>query len=263
MSAGPIRLFLAGCNGRMGHVVERLVSESGDLRISAGCDANLPRNPAYPVFSDMTLCDVDYDVLVDFSHPSVFPSMIALSHRTGKPAVVCVTGLTGEQLSELHDFSRDHPVFQSPNMSLGVNLLTHLVEKAAEVLYPDFDIEIVEAHHNQKLDAPSGTALLIADAAKRVRDRQAERDGGPECGYVYDRHDVRRKRSPGEIGIHSIRGGSIVGDHEVIFAGQDEVVRLSHSIASREVFGRGALAAARYMAGKGPGFYTMKDLIGG
>ena len=258
MSGAAIRIFLAGCNGRMGRVIDRLVSTGTEFTIVGGSDAKLPDGRSYPVYPDTALCDVDYDVLIDFSHPSAFPSLLSLAERTGKPTVVCTTGLSVEQTSALHDLSSRRAVFQSGNMSLGINLLLNLVEKAAAVLYPDFDMEIVEAHHNQKVDAPSGTAYMIADAAKAARESVASED----YLYVYDRHDVRGKRPVNEIGIHSIRGGSIVGEHDVLFAGQDESIRISHSATSRDVFGRGALSAARFMAGKTQGFFSMKDLVG-
>ncbi|HEY5465620.1 MAG TPA: 4-hydroxy-tetrahydrodipicolinate reductase [Clostridia bacterium] len=262
MSARTIRLFLAGCNGRMGRVIDRLASESQEFAIVGGSDVLLPDDRKYPVYPDTALCDTEYDVLIDFSRPSAFSSLLTLAERTGKPSVVCTTGLSPEQGAALRDLSVRHAVFQSANMSLGVNLLMNLVEKAAATLYPGFDIEIIEAHHNQKLDAPSGTAMMIADAIRSIRDGLAGDGQENKSVYTYDRHSIRAIRDPNEIGIHAIRGGSIVGEHEILFAGQDETLRISHSAASRDVFGRGALSAARYMDGKHSGFYSMKDLIG-
>lgn len=247
-------IILSGANGRMGRAITKKASESSTLNIVAGYDINdFCENP-YPVFCDISKCDIDADVIVDFSHPSAFGAVLEFAKRRGLPLIVATTGLSPEQKEELFAAKSQIPVFYSANMSLGVNLLINLCKKTASVLGDKFDIEIVEKHHRTKLDAPSGTALAIADAVSEVLKNTPE--------YIYDRHSVRRERAKNEIGIHSVRGGSIVGEHEVIFAGSDEVITISHSAASREVFAGGALAAAEFMNGKPVGFYSMNDLIG-
>jgi len=249
-----IKIFLNGCQGRMGRVIGEIAAASGDLQIVAGSDLNpsaatLP----FPVYTDPRECQVDFDVLIDFSNPTALPAVMELIRQRGCPAVICTTGLDRQQNEELRQLSALAPILQSANMSLGINLLISLVQQSARLLYPEFDVEIIEAHHNQKLDAPSGTALLIADAINGVLDGQ--------LSPVYDRSKVRQKRDRHEIGIHSVRGGNIVGEHQVIFAGQDEVVTIQHSASSRAIFARGALAAARFLAGKPAGFYSMQDLL--
>ena len=189
--------------------------------------------------------------MIDFSHHSALEGLLAYAVRTGTPLVVCTTGHTEEELAQMKEAAKKAPIFFSRNMSLGINLLISLCRRAAATLGEDFDIEIIEKHHNQKLDAPSGTALMIADAICE--------DG--EHPYVYDRHAERRKRARGEIGLHAVRGGNIVGEHEVMFCGQNETVTLSHSAASREVFATGALRAAHFMQGKGAGLYNMDDVV--
>ncbi len=261
MSGAPIRLFLSGCGGRMGNVIERLVSSDPGFIVVGGADPNPATNKAYPVCPDAADCAVEYDVLIDYSHPSALPSLLQLAERSAKPSVVCTTGLSDLQLSQLRAFSQSHAVFQSANMSLGINLLLDLVQKAAATLGSEYNIEVVETHHNQKLDAPSGTALMIAQAAKEARDRQVDAGDGPSSHFIFDRHARRAVRDDREIGIHSIRGGNVVGEHEVHFIGPDEVMKISHSISSRDMFGRGALAAARFMMDKKTGWYTMSDLI--
>ncbi len=247
------KIILNGCNGKMGQVISRLVWNDPDTEITAGLDlANIIENP-YPVYTNPEDCREDGDVLIDFSHPSALSSLLEFAKARKLPVVVATTGLSDAQKQELKKASKEIPVFFSANMSLGINLLIALSKKAAALLGEDFDIEIIEKHHNQKLDAPSGTALAIADGISEVVKN-------PE--YVYDRHSVRRKRRKNEIGLHAVRGGTIVGEHEVLFAGTDEVITLSHSAQSREVFAVGAVRAAKFLAGKPAGMYSMDDLVG-
>ncbi|MDD2456891.1 MAG: 4-hydroxy-tetrahydrodipicolinate reductase [Eubacteriales bacterium] len=249
-----IRVFLSGCNGRMGQVIAGLAKESQDLLIVAGSDLNQSVAQDFPVFARAQDCDVEFDVIIDFSNPAALPNLFELVRRTHKPAVICTTGLEQAQKNELDVLAQSSAIFVSANMSLGVNILISLAQKAAAVLYPEFDIEIIEAHHRQKVDAPSGTALMIADAINETLDQQLE--------YTYDRSQVRQKRGDRELGLSSIRGGTIVGEHTVLFAGGEETISIHHSAQSRNVFARGALAAARFLAGKPAGRYEMKDLIG-
>jgi len=247
-------IILSGCNGKMGRVITRLASDDENVKIVAGIDiADFGEND-YPVFKNPMDCDVAADVIVDFSHPSVFSNLMEFAKAKKLPIIVATTGLTDEQREALKEYSNDIPVFFSANMSLGINLLIALAKKATAILEGNFDIEIVEKHHNQKIDAPSGTAIAIADAISETLKNAPE--------YVYDRHSVRKKREAREIGIHSIRGGSIVGEHQVIYAGQDETIELKHQATSKEVFAVGAIKAAKFMNGKPAGFYTMDDLIG-
>ncbi len=247
-------IILCGANGRMGRAISEKAEKSETCRIVAGIDINdFCQNP-YPVFTEIEKCDVDADVIVDFSHPSAFGGVLAFAKSRKLPLIVATTGLSAEQKEQLFAAKSEIPVFYSANMSLGVNLLINLCKKTAAVLDGKFDIEIIEKHHRTKLDAPSGTALAIADGIGEVLKNAPE--------YTYDRHSVRRERGKNEIGIHSVRGGSIVGEHEVIFAGADEIISLSHSATSREVFASGALCAAEFMKGKPKGLYNMDDLIG-
>lgn len=248
------KIILNGCNGKMGQVISRLAANDDDCVIVAGIDINDCLPNTYPVFTDFDSCTVDADVIVDFSHPSAFNSLVAFAKARHIPLIVATTGLSSEQREALKSLATDLPVFFSANMSLGINLLISLAKKATAVLADNFDIEIIEQHHNQKLDAPSGTALAIADGINEVLDTP--------CEYVYDRHSVRRKRRKSEIGLHSVRGGTIVGKHNVIFAGCDEIIEIKHEASSKEVFAVGALKAAKYMANKPDGYYSMDNLIG-
>lgn len=248
-----INILLSGCNGKMGQVITRLASERNDLKIAAGYDQNTSLQNTYPVYSDLSKCNLDIDVIIDFSHPSALDNLLQFAVSQKIPAVISTTGLANTQIQMLNDASKRIPVFFSANMSLGVNLLIDLVKKAARVLEKDFDIEIVEKHHNQKIDAPSGTALAIADAINSSLEEQHE--------YIYDRHSRRKKRSKTEIGIHAVRGGTIVGDHSVIFAGNDEIIEINHIATSKEIFAVGALNAAAFLYKKSAGMYNMNDLI--
>ena len=246
-----MNILLCGCGGRMGAAVAAAAVAAGD-RIVAGVDVNPTAAAPYPVFHAPCEFEGHADVMIDFSHHSALPGLLSYAEKTNTPLVVATTGHTDEEMAMMRDAAQRVPIFFSRNMSLGINLLIALCRRAAATLGADFDIEIIEKHHNQKLDAPSGTALMIADAL-------CEDEPHP---YVYDRHAERRKRERGEIGLHAVRGGNIVGEHEVMFCGQNEIVTLSHSAASREVFATGALRAARFMKGRAPGFYNMDDVIG-
>mgnify|MGYP000870972368 FL=1 len=248
-----IDILLSGCNGKMGQVITRLAAERNDLKIAAGFDQNTSIQNTYPVFNDLSKCNVKVDVIIDFSHPAALDSLIQFAVSNKIPAVIATTGLSSSQVQTLKDASKIIPIFFSANMSLGVNLLIDLVKKAARVLEKDFDIEIVEKHHNQKIDAPSGTALAIADAINDSLEQQHE--------YTYDRHSRRKKRGKNEIGIHAVRGGTIVGEHSVIFAGNDEIIEINHIAMSKEIFAVGALNAAAFLHKKSSGMYNMDDLI--
>lgn len=248
-----IKILMNGCNGKMGQVITKIVADTDDCEIVGGVDINDNIKNTYPVYKSITDFEGKADVIIDFSHPSTLTSVLNYAKASQTPAIICTTGLSAEQRQEIVDASRDVAMFFSANMSLGVNLIIDLVTKAAKILENNFDIEIIEKHHNQKIDAPSGTALAIADAIADAITNEAE--------YTYDRHSVRKKRSKNEIGIHSLRGGSIVGEHSVIFAGQDEVIEIKHQATSKEVFAVGAVSAAKFLAGKPAGMYEMKDLI--
>ena len=239
----------------MGQAILRAAKDDKDCRIVAGIDINADSiAPAceFPVYQNISEFSDKADVIIDFSHHTSLPSLADYATRTATPLVLATTGHTDEEKALIHEAARKVAIFSSGNMSIGINLLIELAKIGARTLGDAFDVEIIEKHHNQKLDAPSGTALMIADAIKEERE---------ETEYVYDRHSVRRVRDKSEIGIHSVRGGTIVGEHEVIFAGTNETITLSHSAASREIFANGALRAAKYLASKGAGIYDMSDLI--
>lgn len=246
-------IILSGCNGRMGQAISRLAEESDNCRIVCGFDINTKQLNDYPVCDNYTDFTGEADVIIDFSNPANFERIIAYAVERKLPCVVCTTGLSKEQISLLHETAKTIPIFFSANMSLGVNLIIELASRAAKLLEGSFDIEIIEKHHNQKLDAPSGTALAIADAISESLENEPQ--------YVYDRHAVRQKRAANEIGIHAVRGGTIVGEHSVIFAGNNEVIELNHSATSREVFAVGAIKAGIFLADKPAGMYSMKDLV--
>jgi 4-hydroxy-tetrahydrodipicolinate reductase len=248
-----INILMSGCNGKMGQVISRLASQSEDLKIAVGFDINTTINNPYPVYTNLSSCSMNVDVIIDFSNPAALENLLKYATKKSIPIVVATTGLTQVHLNMLETASKSIPVFFSANMSLGVNLLIDLVKKAAKILEGNFDIEIIEKHHNQKIDAPSGTALAIADAINSELEQKQE--------YIYDRHSRRKKRSKTEIGIHAVRGGTIVGEHSVIFAGNDEIIEINHSATSKEIFGVGSLRAAKYIFGKKAGMYNMKDLI--
>lgn len=247
-------IIMLGCNGRMGQMITDIVRQDENAQIVAGIDIVDNRDNGYPVFKSITDCNVEADAIIDFSSANEFEVRMDYAVEKQIPIIVCSTGLSEEQLAYMNQASEKVAVLKSANMSLGVNLLIKLVKEAAQKLAADgFDVEIVEKHHNQKLDAPSGTALALADSINDAMDGQYE--------YIYDRSQVRQKRDKKELGISAVRGGSIVGEHDVIFAGTDEVVTFSHTAYSRAVFAKGSVTAAKYIKGKGPGMYDMADVL--
>ena len=249
-----INVLMNGWNGRMGQVITGLVKEDAQLTIAAGVDTRQEIQNPYPVFDSLDQCDVDVDVVIDFSTASALESVLDYCVEKQVPVILCSTGYSEEQLQKIADASEKVAILKSANMSMGINLLLKLLKDAAKVLAPaGYDMELVERHHNQKLDAPSGTALALADSINDAL--------GGEYHYMYDRSQVRRKREKKEIGISAIRGGTIVGEHDVIFAGVDEVIEFKHTAFSRSVFGKGAVEAAKFLAGKPAGMYDMGDVI--
>lgn len=246
------KIILCGANGKMGHVIQSVVAGRDDCEIVAGVDINT-ESTGFPVYSTFGEIKETADVIIDFSNPALLDSMLAFSEVKKIPVVIATTGYDDKQKKQIEKASEKCAVFFTYNMSMGINLLANLAKKATEVLGSDFDIEIVEKHHNQKIDAPSGTALMLADAICEEIDEPVK--------YEYDRHSKREKRTKNEIGMHSVRGGTIVGEHEIIFAGRDEIITLSHSARSKEIFAVGAVNAAVFMSGKDSGMYSMKDLI--
>jgi len=247
------KIAIVGCNGKMGYFVAQSVNENPETKVLFGVDAFGENKYDFDVFKSFDEADKTPDVIIDFSNPAALDGMLDFALENKVPCVICTTGYSTEQVEKIKEASKSIPVFYSGNMSLGINLLIELSKQAAKVLSSTFDIEIVEKHHNLKLDAPSGTALMIADGISETLEQ--------EPMYVYDRHSYRKKRSKNEIGIHSIRGGTIVGEHEVIFAGHDEVVTLTHQAQSKEVFAAGAVNAAVFLASQQPGMYDMGKLL--
>lgn len=249
-----VKVIMHGCNGHMGQVITKLIAEDNEIEIVAGVDKYTGINNTYPVFTSIKECDIDADAVIDFCNPNAYDDMMDYCEEKSIPVVVCTTGLSEQQLARINESAKKVAVLKSANMSLGINLLMKLLKEASvKLAEAGFDIEIVEKHHNQKLDAPSGTAIALADAINE------EFEGAYE--YVYDRSQVRAKRDKKELGISAVRGGTIVGDHDVIFAGEDEVITFSHRAYSKAVFGNGAIQAAKFLAGKGPGLYDMKDVV--
>lgn len=250
-----VKVILHGCNGKMGHMITELCSQEEDIRIVAGIDAcHQGSGGEYPVYRDIYNCNIGADVVIDFSTASAVDSLLDYCVERKIPCVLCTTGLSKEQIAYVEEASKKTAVLRSASMTLGINLLMKLLKEAAATLAPaGFDIEIVEKHHNQKVDAPSGTALALADAINEEMGEQYE--------YVYGRSQVQQKRDKRELGISAVRGGTIVGDHDVIFAGTDEVITFSHRAYSKGVFAKGALQAAKFIAGKPAGLYTMSDVV--
>ena len=250
-----VKIIMHGCNGHMGQVISGIVEKDSDAEIVAGIDIADQGKNSYPVFTDIDACQVEADAIIDFSSAKATDKLLEYSAARQIPVVLCSTGLNQEQLAKVEETSRKVAVLKSANMSLGINTLLKLVQDAAKVLAAaGFDMEIVEKHHRLKLDAPSGTALALADSINEAMDNQYH--------YVYDRSQKREKRDDKEIGISAVRGGTIVGEHEIIFAGQDEVIEFKHTAYSKAIFGKGAVEAAKFLAGKPAGRYDMSDVIG-
>jgi|UniRef100_UPI0040276033 4-hydroxy-tetrahydrodipicolinate reductase len=248
------RAIMNGCNGKMGQCITQICAQDPDIEIVAGIDMYDGIKNTYPVFASLAECTVDADVIIDFSNAKAVDALVDYCVEKKIPVVLCTTGLSEEQLQKVEQAYEKVAILKSANMSLGINTLMELLKKAATVFAPaGFDMEIVEKHHNQKLDAPSGTALALADSMNDALE--------DAYTYKYDRSQERKKRDKYEIGISAVRGGNIVGEHEVIFAGQDEVIEFKHTAYSKAVFAKGAVEAAKFLNGKGAGHYDMADVI--
>ncbi len=248
------RVIMHGCNGRMGQMITRIAAADPDVEIVAGVDINNIQMSTYPVFASITDCDVAADAIIDFANAAAVDTLLNYSVTRQIPVVLCTTGLSEEQLSKVEETSKKVAILKSANMSMGINLLMKVLAQVSPILTEaGFDVEILDRHHRNKLDAPSGTAIALAEAVNEGLDEPYE--------MVFDRSTRREVRPDKEIGFAAVRGGSIVGDHDVIFAGLDEVVTFSHNAYSREVFAKGAVEAAKFLGGKEPGWYTMADVI--
>ncbi len=245
-------IILCGANGKMGNVIKDIVSKRDDCRIAAGIDLNT-ESDSFPIYSSFDEIKEEADVIIDFSNPALLDDLLDFAVKKSMPVVIATTGYDEGQKKQIEEASRKTSVFFTYNMSLGINLLANLAKKAVQILGNSFDIEIIEKHHNQKIDAPSGTALMLADAICEELNKPMK--------YEYDRHSKREKRTENEIGIHAVRGGTIVGEHEIMFAGRDEIITLSHSARSKEVFAVGAVNAALFLKDKPAGMYSMKEMI--
>lgn len=248
-------IILRGCNGKMGRVITEMLNDDETAAIVAGIDISMDKPDKYPVYYSFMQCNIPADVIIDFSSPVNVREMLDFAIARGIGIVLCTTGFSREDQKLIDEASKLIPILRSANMSMGINLLTKLVREAAKVLADSgFDIEIVEKHHNRKVDAPSGTALALADAINDAFDNSYE--------YVYDRTNIRAPRQKKEIGISAVRGGTIIGEHNVIFAGNDEVIEINHTAYSKAIFAKGAIQAAKYLHGKKAGMYSMSDVIG-
>lgn len=245
-------IILCGANGKMGKVIRDIVAKRDDCRIAAGIDLNTVSD-SFPIYSSFDEIKEDADVIIDFSNPALLNDLLDFAVKKSMPVVIATTGYDESQKKQIEEASRKTSVFFTYNMSLGINLLANLAKKAVQVLGDAFDIEIIEKHHNQKIDAPSGTALMLADAICEELNKPMK--------YEYDRHSKREKRTKNEIGMHAVRGGTIVGEHEIMFAGRDEIITLYHSARSKEVFAVGAVNAALFLKDKPAGMYSMKEMI--
>ena len=249
-----LKIIISGCNGHMGKVVESLCASDPQVEVAAGFDVLGSGERSFPIFTSPAHFDGKADAVIDFSSPAALDGLLEFAKSTKTPLVLATTGYSPEQIAQIGAAALEVPIFRSANMSLGINVLIELVKKAASVLGDSYDIEIVERHHRRKVDAPSGTALMIADAAASAC--------GHESEYVFERHRIRHPRDKKEIGISAVRGGTIVGEHEIIFAGHDEVMEIKHTALSREIFAQGAVEAAKFMANiTAPGLYDMSQLV--
>lgn len=249
-----VKVILNGASGAMGKVVADLISADPDMEVVVGVDSRADMDAAFPIMDSINKVNVDADVVIDFSSVEAADTLLGFIEQKKIPAVICTTGLSEAQIDRINELSSVSPILRSANMSLGINVLSKVLAEVAPTLKKaGFDIEIVEAHHRRKLDAPSGTALLLADSINSSMDEKLD--------YTYDRSDRHEKRREDEIGISSVRGGTIVGDHDVIFAGEDEVISFNHRAYSRKIFANGAIAAAKFLIGKSNGLYDMSDVI--
>lgn len=246
-------ITICGACGKMGRVIYDIISNRSDCRVVSGVDKISESYADFPVYDKISKLESKPDVIIDFSHPSLLDDLLEYCLTNGVAVVIATTGYSQEQISKIHKAAESIPVFFTFNMSLGINLLADLAKRAVKVLGGQFDIEIVEKHHNQKIDAPSGTAIMLGEAINSELDNK--------YNYVYDRHSIRAKRTKNEIGMHAIRGGTIVGEHEIIFAGRDEVITLKHEAHSKSVFAVGSVNAAVFLKGKTAGLYAMSDLL--
>lgn len=246
-------VVISGCCGKMGRVINDIISNRSDTKVIAGIDKVCEKYSDFTVVSKPSELSCKPDVIIDFSHPSALDGLLEYAKTNGTALVLASTGYSDEETARIKSAASEIPIFFTANMSIGINLMRELAKKAVSVLGSQYDVEIIEKHHNQKIDAPSGTALMLAESINEA--------SGYKYSYVYDRHSVRKKRDKAEIGIHSVRGGTIVGEHEIIFAGRDEVITLSHSAASKEVFAVGAVNAAVFVSDKPAGLYSMADMI--
>ena len=250
-----VKIMMHGCNGVMGQVISKIVEETEGAVMACGVDRVDDGHNDYPVFTDINACDIEVDAIIDFSAAPAVDGLLDFAVERQIPVVLCTTGLSDEQLERVHEASKKTAVLRSANMSLGVNTLFKVLKSMTKLLADaGFDIDIVEKHHRRKLDAPSGTAIALAEAVNEPLNNEYE--------FVYDRSQRREQRPKKEIGISAVRGGTIVGEHEIIFAGQDEVIELKHTAYSRAIFGKGAVSAALYLGGKEAGMYDMSDVIG-
>lgn len=248
-----LNAIISGCGGYMGHVLTKLIENDDTINVVAGVDKYCPEDIKYPAYSSFEECVAAAQVIIDFSHPSALDSILKYALQNKCALVLAVTGYTDAQYVQIEKASKSIAIFKSGSMSLGVNLMKRLLQQAASSLGEGFDIEIVERHHNRKLDAPSGTALLLADAINEALPEKKT--------YNCSRSGQSAKRAENEIGIHAVRGGTIVGEHEVIFAGNDEIIEIKHTSLSRNIFAVGAIRAAKFVCDKKPGLYNMDDML--
>ncbi len=247
-----LKILLSGVTGAMGQVLDQVIGADPQCTIVAGFD-NKPAKRDYPVYTDLTQCQEVADVIIDFSHFSAFDTIFDYACQTKTPIVVATTGLSDENMVAMKAAAKDLPIFKTANMSLGINVLAKALREMAGALESGFDIEIIEKHHNKKVDAPSGTALLLADAINDGLENKKE--------YTYGREGRSCKRTENELGIHAIRGGTIPGEHSVLFAGNDEIIEIKHTALSKKVFANGAVEAAKFLVDQEAGLFSMEDVI--